>query len=140
MLLHVIYLLALYPFAVAAIFGATFLQGWANDVNVVYLRAWQGSILRVFLAPLYGLKRVEAFTVGYCSVFMVEAPADDLVHHELFHQQQSRREAPAWLPGKLGQLVGAAIYGAKYLWEWGKVGYVNNKFEQQARIAAGQEV
>lgn len=138
MLHHIIFLILSYPVLVGAIFGATFLQGWANDVSAVYLRAWQGSILRTFLAPLYGFRRVEAFTVGYCSVFMVEAPADDLVHHELFHQEQSRREAPAWLPGKLGQLVGAAIYGAKYALEYVKKGYQNNRFEAEARQAAGQ--
>lgn len=97
-------------------------------------------VVRRVTKPLYGGTEVEAITVGLVTFFLVPEPAPDLIAHEAFHRHQSRRERPTRWPWWLGgNLVGACIYGVKYFREYARHGYQENRYEREARVAAGQE-
>lgn len=118
-------------------FLGLFVLGMLGRHEVRLGSAWGGAIARR-LAPLYGGHVVDAITMGYGTAFLMDDPPADLVTHEAFHRFQSLRESPRWIPGWPGQLVGALIYGVRYLVEYRRVGYNANRYEAEARQAAGQ--
>lgn len=126
---------------VLAFFVGTALLGYFG-VEEIILPAWLVWAPRLLLAPLYGFKAVDATTSGYCTVFYttLRPIPNDLRVHEAFHRYQQTREAPKWLPARLGVILGPLVYEVKYLWDYFENGYKNNRFEREARRAAGQEV
>ena len=106
----------------------------------VTLPQWLARPIRALTRPLYGGTPVEAITLGLVTFYLVPSPALDLVAHEAFHRHQSRRERPRWWPWWLGgTLVGCLIFGVKYGVEYVRRGYHDNRYEAEARRAAGQE-
>jgi len=94
-------------------------------MRMALLPSWMRRPLRWTLSKLAG-SNVEAFTVGYTIVFLVDDPPMDLVVHEMIHVEQAKR-------------MGRLRFWASYLWETLRHGYRNNKYEVEARRHAGQE-
>ena len=95
------------------------------------VRYWQPSprmtrFIRWVTRPLYG-HEVDAIAVGYTIVNLTggRMPAD-LERHELEHVYQAMR-------------LGRLRFWAAYLLEYTRHGYHANRFEKEARVAAGQE-
>ncbi len=130
--------LAAYPFLWRAIYGGVFLAGMVG-CEELFLPAWLGRAVSWFLRPTFGGRSADAITSGVCTMYLIPNPSKALRDHEGFHRFQSFREAPHQLPHHVGVPIGCAIYGVKYFIEYCKVGYFDNKYEREARIAAGQE-
>jgi len=141
-----------YPTLLLGLGLAAFVAGLCGRAEVVLPRGLR-TALAYLTAPLYGFRRVDATTVGYCTVFYAHADAEDLRMHEAYHRFQSLRMCPgsrviAWSDGHVAysswptrpqMIVGALRYGAAYLVEYLRHGYQMNAFEVEARCAAGQE-
>lgn len=97
-------------------------------------------LIRRVTRPLYG-GEVDAITVGHTTFYLIQQPIPlDLERHEFEHVLQAIRRQPHWWPWWLGRrYVGVLIHMAAYALEYLRHGYWNNRFEREARIAAGQE-
>lgn len=131
-----------YPVLMATIVLAIFVAGMKGREEYT-LPAGCRTAFKLLFAPWYGFKTQEATTVGYCTVYTVPNPPEDLLIHEAMHRFQSLRESPGYSDqadlSVMMRLVGALIYGAKYMAEFVRHGYKNNNFEIEARKIAGQE-
>jgi hypothetical protein len=115
-----------YPALIFLIFATVAVAGRLGH-DVVYLGRRGGALMRWVLAPLFAFHRVDAFTSGRCSVFMTQFVAEDLYAHELHHRVQCVREG------------GEILFALKYCLEYLRHGYRDNRFEAEARAAAGQQ-
>jgi hypothetical protein len=84
----------------------------------------------------------KAVTVGdTIFVFTSEAPSPQLIRHEQEHVAQAERMSPRWLRWWpwLATRMGWARFWVAYGDEHRRVGYWDNKFEHEARVASGEE-
>lgn len=94
----------------------------------IYLaRTWPrvASAIRWLTAPLYG-QRIDAITTGFTVWYLTPEPSEALRMHEHTHVAQAQR-------------MGRLIFALAYAWEFVRRGYRANRFEVEARKAAGQE-
>lgn len=118
---------------------------WRSVTTAVWHRwvlpAWLARAVRWLTSPLYGGRPVDAITWSHTTVFLIPAPIPwDLQRHELQHVMQAVRYEISWWPWWLGRCwTGTLRYGGAYVWEYLRHGYEGNRFEREARIAAGQE-
>lgn len=76
---------------------------------------------------------------------ITDEPLDaTLAMHEMQHSRQAERLEPRWIPdvGPLSWLretIGWSRFYAAYAVEYARVGYWDNKYEREARLASGEE-
>jgi len=78
----------------------------------------------------------DAVTIGGTTFWFTKNPSASLKRHEWQHVVQAARFAPwwaRWMPTRWKAWIGGPKYWKAYLAEHMAVGYVNNKFEIEAR-------
>lgn len=124
------------------LFATVAAVGVLSTVHRIRLPNGFGRMLSWYMRPLYGWRRIGAFTVGYCTVFLSRWPSGDLVVHELEHQNQCGRCMPKgqwiWNWYRTASLIGLLRFMVRYNLEYLRHGYYNNRYEVEARKVAGQ--